>query len=60
MSSDDKRSVDTTAEKHARISETESASASVRSLELATAKDPSLNPGDLTFDEGEFNQPLGD
>ncbi|KAL4261032.1 Cellular Amino Acid Transporter [Pleurotus pulmonarius] len=51
MSSDDKRSVDVTAEKQARISETDSASASVRSLELATAKDPSLNPGDLTFDE---------
>ncbi|KAF7425979.1 hypothetical protein PC9H_008341 [Pleurotus ostreatus] len=51
MSSDDKRDVDATTEKQARISETESASVSVRSLELATAKDPSLNPGDLTFDE---------
>ncbi|KAG9221546.1 hypothetical protein CCMSSC00406_0009369 [Pleurotus cornucopiae] len=51
MSFDDKRDVDATTEKQARISETESASVSVRSLELATAKDPSLNPGDLTFDE---------
>ncbi|KAF4564884.1 hypothetical protein EYR40_011058 [Pleurotus pulmonarius] len=54
---EDERSTNATAGNSQRpVSEAESSSASV--LELATAKDPSLNPGDLTFDEGSVGASL--